>query len=292
MSAGFYTQSGRLLLFIATGLVIAAVVIALLRWISHLTDFGRMEDTLERVEEATAESLARRMERPLLGGAPQREAPPADAQPVLADTTGYVQHIDMEQVCDVARDLEAQIWVRALPGCVVHPAAPLFLVVGATADDDRIDQLRAAVTCSETRSFDQDPRFGLIVLSEIASRALSPGVNDQGTAIGVIGRLVRVLAAWRAGRIETPEFPEVIVPPIAVEDLLVDAFRPIARDGAGVIEVQIRLQKAFRALSEIAPETFAKAAEAVSRDALGRAEAAGLPESEVDTLRTLALTGD
>jgi uncharacterized membrane protein len=29
------------------------------------------------------------------------------------------------------------------------------------------------------RYFEEDPRFGLITLSEIASRALSPAVNDQ-----------------------------------------------------------------------------------------------------------------
>ena len=38
------------------------------------------------------------------------------------------------------------------------------------------------------------PVFGLCVLAENASRALSPAVNDPGTAIDVIGRGVRLLA--------------------------------------------------------------------------------------------------
>ena len=35
-----------------------------------------------------------------------------------------------------------------------------------------------------------------MVLSEIATRALSAAVNDPGTAIGVIGRLTRLLNTW------------------------------------------------------------------------------------------------
>lgn len=40
-------------------------------------------------------------------------------------------------------------------------------------------------------------RFGLIALSEIACRALSPAVNDPGTAIAIIGRFVRLWANRR-----------------------------------------------------------------------------------------------
>ena len=45
-----------------------------------------------------------------------------------------------------------------------------------------------------------------VVLAEIASRALSPAVNDPGTAIDVLGRLVRVLSRW-----ELPAEPAVSV---------------------------------------------------------------------------------
>jgi uncharacterized membrane protein len=39
-------------------------------------------------------------------------------------------------------------------------------------------------------------RFGLITLSEIASRALSPAVNDPGTAIQIISSHVRLFSLW------------------------------------------------------------------------------------------------
>jgi len=103
--------------------------------------------------------------------------------------------------------------------------------------------------------FDQDPRFGLSVLTEIGSRALSPALNDPGTAIEIIGRLTRVLMAW-AGRdqgmaAEHILYERVYVPPLRDEDLLDDAFRPLIRDGVALLEIQLRLQKALAALASI-----------------------------------------
>ena len=42
------------------------------------------------------------------------------------------------------------------------------------------EAIAATFVIGGSRVFDQDPRFGLLVLSEIASRALSPAVNDPG----------------------------------------------------------------------------------------------------------------
>lgn len=48
-------------------------------------------------------------------------------------------------------------------------------------------------------------RLGIIVLSEIAQRALSPAVNDPGMAISIIDRITVHLVG--DGRPEVPEPP-------------------------------------------------------------------------------------
>ena len=63
-------------------------------------------------------------------------------------------------------------------------------------DKEAQDAFCSAFAIGDSRSYDQDPRFGLIVLGEIAAKALSPGVNDPGTAIQVIGAGVRLLDVW------------------------------------------------------------------------------------------------
>lgn len=286
LKTGVYGDRGRLVLFVATIAVLSAVVLALLRWIAHLMDFGRLSDTLGRVEAAATAALRSRMAMPYLGGHPLRGAPPVTSPPLLAHTTGYVQHIDMAQLSALADIAGREMYLAALPGTFVHPAAPLLHVAGL--DDDLADKARSAFSIGEGRTYDQDPRFGVIALTEAASRALSPAVNDPGTAIEVIGRLVRVLSEWTDPAEAEVVWPRLHVPPIRSDDLIEDAFRPIARDGASLIEVQIRLQKALLALAEMAPQVFAPQTARASADALARVAAAGLLPDEIATLRALS----
>ena len=192
-----YGERGRVVLFAATLLVIVLVIVTILRWIEHLSRLGRVGETTRRVEEAAGAALDERRQRPFLGGRPWHgETLPGGAVAVLPDRIGYVQHVDLGALAGLARDLKTEVGLLALPGSFVHPARPLgWLPAGAGEAEE--ERLRAAVTVEAERSFDQDPRFGLAVLSEIASRALSPAINDPGTAIDVIGRAVRLMAAWR-----------------------------------------------------------------------------------------------
>jgi uncharacterized membrane protein len=88
--------------------------------------------------------------------------------------------------------------VAALPGTFVAPGRALAYVTADSGVLSDIDTSQIAQTflIRDDRIFDEDPRFGLIVLSEIASRALSPAVNDPGTAIDIIGTFVRLFARW------------------------------------------------------------------------------------------------
>ncbi len=280
LHSGLYDDDGRLLLFAGTIAVVGLVVAALLRWISHLMSFGRMGDTLARVEGATAQAIDARVAAPFLGGQPLFGTPPAGLEPLPAATTGYVQHVDMQALAACAETAQTDLWIAALPGTFVHPTAPLLWWAGGKAGERTAHRLRAAFTCAGTRSYDQDPRFGLVVLAEIASRALSPAVNDPGTAIDVLGRFVRVLSRWDAPAAPEVAYPRVHVPPIHVDELLEDGFRPIARDGAGVIEVQRRLHKALGALAAHAPGVFGAAAAQASDEALARTRGAALLASE------------
>jgi uncharacterized membrane protein len=220
-----------------------------------------------------------------MGGHPLRGAPPGSAAAVAADCTGYVQHVDLAALQRLAEDAGRDLFLAVLPGSFVHPAAPLAHAAGL--DDDQAARLRAAFSVGRTRTYDQDPRFGLIALAETASRALSPAVNDPGTAIEVTGRLVRVLLCWREAAAAEVLWPRLHVPPIRAQDLMQDAFRPIARDGAALVEVQVRLLKALKALAAAAPDVFAVVAADQTAEILARADKAGLLPRECAQLAAL-----
>jgi len=293
LSTGAYGERGRVILFLATIAVIVLIVVTILRWIDHLSRLGRVGETTDRVEAATLQALEERVEHPSLDARrlDDNSIIPADATPVFADRIGYIQHIDVAALSSTLEESGGDIFVAAPVGTFVNPIRPLARVAGP-ADQALRDAVRSAFTVASERSFDQDPRFGLCVLAEIASRALSPAVNDPGTAIDVVGRAERLLHRWAegspGGNTPTAGFPRVWIPPLDSDDLFDDVFSPIARDGAGLFEVQTRLQKALRSLAASDDPLVAAAARRHSRWALERAEAALGAEHERQVIRSLA----
>lgn len=262
LSTGAYGPSGRLVLFVVTLCVIALIIVTLLRWIDRLSKLGRVGETVDQVERATTAAIRARRKRPYLGGYPE-VAVPSGAHAIAASRVGYVDRIDMGTLAAVAKDNDCSVHVHLLPGGFATPDRPLASL-SSPLDDETIDRVRKAFNVNGARSFDQDPRFGMIVLAEVASRALSPAVNDPGTAIDVIGTAVRVLHEWSLPNEDAEndevEFPGVYVPPLTAQELVQDVFTSIGRDGAGLIEVCIRLQKALRSVAAMgAPDLRAVA---------------------------------
>ncbi len=253
LQSSLYGDSGRVVLFSGTVLVVAVVVVTLLRWIGHITGFGRMGDVIDRVEEAACAAMGTFAADPRLGGRPAVAVPPG-AAPVFAKETGYVTHIDVASLGSLAERHGFVVHVAALPGTLVHPTRPLLHIEGDAAAHGAA--LAVAFAIERHRRFDHDPRLGLIALSEIASRALAPATNDPGTAIEVLNALLRVLLHLPPDEPEGPDLagrPPVHVPRPTLDDMLTDAFRPLIREGVAEIEVTIRLAKTFAALRAARP---------------------------------------
>lgn len=275
LSTGLYGEKGRVVLFAATIIVVIFVVYVLLRWIDQLSGLGRVAETTARVEHAATRSLCQRMEQPYLGGCPLEVDPRAlpGARPLYAEKIGFVQHIDMPALGTLTKSEDSSIYICVLPGVFVEPTQPIAWSVGITEDCDVA--LLAAFVIGAQRTYDRDPRFGITVLAEVASRALSASINDQGTAIDVIGRGVRVLSHLsRPTPPEAPIYDRVFASGLSVADMLDDFFTPIARDGAAVVEVGICLHQALGSLGRLGDAAVSVSASRHVELALKRAEAA------------------
>ena len=273
-----YGPEGRAILFIVTLGVIGLIVLALLRWINQLTKLGRVGDTIARIEQATDGAMKARIALPFLGGRMLEGG--YQGTPVLSGSVGYVQFVDTDALSEIAEEGEVDIDVHVLPGSFVFEGSVLACVPASDSPlmDKRAEAIRETFTIGPVRTFDQDPRFGLVVLSEVALRALSPGINDPGTAIDVIGRQARLLTYWgdawaEAERCEA-DYPRLRAPALHCDDLYEDAFTLIGRDGAGHVDVMLRLVKALQALARIGPPAARAAALHQLQVALARAEAA------------------
>jgi uncharacterized membrane protein len=291
---GYYEKAGSFILFIITVFVFVVVIISFIKWVDGIARLGLLSTTIAKVEKAAAEALRRRTEQPFLGGVKGQNL--NGGLPVFASTVGYIQRLDMSELQAAAENEDLQIEVAVLPGTFVTPDQPLAYLRGDRCEnsEDTIEtaSIVDAFCIGKNRTFDDDPRFGLITLSEIASRALSPAVNDPGTAIEITGIFVRLFSDFGYATSERKqpriEFDRVAVPEIPFSDLLEDAFNAIARDGAGTIEVVIRVLKALSTLSAIDNEPMQKAALAAAHRVFAHAEQALQIPSDIATLHAVS----
>ncbi|MCG9793436.1 DUF2254 domain-containing protein [Flavobacterium algicola] len=290
LNNGYYGKAGRFILFLSTILLFTVVILTFLRWVDRISRLGRLEHTIKQIETEAAASLASYIKHPFLQALPIKGGF-ANGIPVLATTVGYVQRIDMKTLQLLALDNKLNVRLNCLPGKFVHENFPLaYISPENELNISKISEIvNKAIQIDATRLFEEDPRFGLIALTEIASRALSPGINDPGTAIQIIGSQERLLFLWNRktenDKNIKPLYDRIEVPNITIDDLFDDAFRPICRDGASTIEVMLRLQKAFTSLATIDNNEIKEASLHYSKEAFGRAKIALTYDLDVDILK-------
>ncbi|WP_458790513.1 DUF2254 domain-containing protein [Yoonia sp. MH D7] len=243
---GLFGPEHAFLIFYLTVAVMAIIVVYIIRWTLHLQSFGSLIETAREVAAITTRRLQERIDSPCLGGRRYGDVP-SGAYDIQAKVSGYIQFIYTDQLQKIAEDTNAQIYVTRDVGSFVVAGDVVARVLGGEPVQDDIAD---AMVLGDLRSFEQDPRFGLLVLGEMASKALSPGINDSGTAIDVMTRLTTILCLYRneADSGINAQYDRVYLPALGAHDLLNSGFGTLARDGAAMVEIQIRLQKALQSL--------------------------------------------
>ena len=292
LDEGYFEDSGYFTIFAEAMGMFALVVLVFVYWVDSIARLGLLGPVIDRAERATRAVLAQNCRRPYLGGVPVEGELP-EGLSVTSERVGCVQEINVEDLHNWAHKHDARVRVLALPGSFLAPRAEMARVWFSGPAPAEVDLTEAAAcfTVDNDRVFDQDPRFGFVVLSEIAMRALSPAVNDPGTAIKVLQTMVRLLDEWRQpippGFIETP-WDRVEVPAVDVGKLFDDAFTGIGRDGAGMVEVAVDLQRSLGALADSHDRAMAEAASHHRDLAMARAEQALKVPRDIELVRKAA----
>ena len=291
---GYYAKPGRFLLFALTLITLAIVIVTFLRWVDKIARLGRLGTIIDKVEIAAAKALEERRLFPTLRAMRLIPNEMNNGIAIFASAVGYVQQIDLRKLQHIAEENNWRINVAALPGTFATPDRPLAYVISDEQSENALDSsfIEKAFVIGQDRMFDEDPRFGLVVLSEIAARALSPAVNDPGTAIDIIGTYVRLFTRWckptEHEPAPEPEYNRIYIPELTIGDMFDDAFTSITRDGAAMLEVQVRLQKAFKTLASIGDQDMQIQAQRHSKMALDLAENAITFPPHLEIIRQLA----
>lgn len=178
---------------------------------------------------------------------------------VLTETNGYLQAIDMKGLVKIAahNDLLIQLFFR--PGDFLISKEELLRVYSTEkCTDEIIKALHDCFISGSRRTATQDTDFGIHQMVEIASRALSPGVNDPYTAINCIDNLTAIICYITQIQLPAPHILDnekklrILTQPITFKKLMDTAFNQIRRYGYSTPAVLIRLMESFARIDTFA----------------------------------------
>jgi uncharacterized membrane protein len=285
-AADLFGERELVVLFFTTVGVALWIVVAIIRWIIHLDTYGSLGYTADLIEARAREALEDMARRPGQGARvmPQDREPPAGGVAVTAARAGYVEQVFEGILQDSAAYLDADIYVLQPVGGFVQPGDVLARVIGGTLPGEEVTAaIRAAIPVGEARTFEMDPVYAVATLAEVATRALSPGVNDPNTAVDVTYRLARVMGALARDPEEGPRCDRVWMMPVDRVRLFEVGFGAVARYAGGALEVHLALQDALGSLTRLGNATLAHQARAAAADHARRALA--VLEDEADRAR-------
>ena len=265
LGLGYYGPAGRFVLFISTILVLMYLIYILIRWVHTLSQLGNLTTTIHKIEVAASTALAEFRHQPNFGATGQRPEQAA-AFHVFSTQTGYFTNFNSEGLEQLAVSQQLHIHLPQLPGKFLDPMTALAEVYSDRAfSPEQQQEIRNSilnhVIIETNRSFLQDPRFGVVVMSEVGQKAMSPAVNDVGSAINAVDALTRILIDSKAAE----DLPERDCPHISVDifdlgDLIYSSFAPMARDCVGCIELNQRILKCLAMIQHNVPEPELKQA--------------------------------
>jgi uncharacterized membrane protein len=172
--------------------------------------------------------------------------PPSDTL-VLAGRSGVLLAMDVVGLVAMAKESGGAVEVIPQVGDFVARGDALFRIhPGATAIKPA--RLLASLAFGDERTAEQDPTFVFRILVDVASKALSPAINDPTTAVLAIDQIHHLLRQVGMRRLDTGEVRDaegnlrLIYRTPDWEDFVLIAVSEVRQYGAESIQVARRLR--------------------------------------------------
>ena len=124
--------------------------------------------------------------------------------------------------------------------------------------------MREAIELGEERTFEQDPKYAIRLLVDIAIRALSPAINDPTTAVQALDQIEDLLLRLGQRDLEIGKYNDrngelrLVMPFPTWDDIVRLAFDEIGFYGATSVQVMRRMNALIADLTRAVPENAAQ----------------------------------
>jgi uncharacterized membrane protein len=170
-----------------------------------------------------------------------------------------VQAVNIPMLVEVASKSGRIVELLVTVGDTVLDSVPILRVYGAASPLPE-ETLRAAIELGGERTFEQDPKYAIRLLVDIAIKALSPAVNDPTTAVQALDHIEDLLIRLGRRRLEIGAFRDaqgnlrLVMQSPAWGDFLRLAFDEIRFYGATSIQVMRRMKALVNQLISLLPQ--------------------------------------
>jgi len=169
-----------------------------------------------------------------------------------------VQSMHIDALLYYAQRSGGIIEVLAAVGDTLLESTPLIHIYQSrTFIDEHL--LRESFEFGEERTFEQDPKYAIRLLVDIAAKALSPAINDPTTAVQALDQIGDLLLRLSRRRLEIGIFNDsegqrrLVIPFPTWEDFLALAFEEICYYGATSVQIMRRMNALISDLEIIVP---------------------------------------
>jgi uncharacterized membrane protein len=169
-----------------------------------------------------------------------------------------IQSVRVRAFGTLAAESGAVIEVAAAIGDSLLDQAPLLWVYGGAGKISE-KALRQQIEIGDERTFEQDPKYAIRLIVDVAIKALSPAINDPTTAVQALDQIEDLLLRLGRSRLNIGEYYDsggvlrVVVPFPTWEDFLRLALDEIRYCGANSVQVTRRMNSLIRTLLAILP---------------------------------------
>jgi uncharacterized membrane protein len=176
----------------------------------------------------------------------------------------FVQAVDVAALVELAKQSDSLIEILAAVGDSVLESTPILRVLGGSGHLSGEDLLNE-IDLGNERTFEQDPKYAIRLLVDIAIKALSPAINDPTTAVQALDQIEDLLLRLGRRRLEIGTFRDdrakirVLVPFPSWDDFLRLAFDEIRFYGANSVQVMRRMKALVSELMSLLPKERAAA---------------------------------
>jgi uncharacterized membrane protein len=172
-----------------------------------------------------------------------------------SDAPQVITRFDIDVLVRLAQNANAILSIECGVGETLVEDTVLMRVYGATQKLSE-QALMRAVHLATTRTFEQDPRYAIRLLVDIAIRALSPSVNDPTTAVQALDQIEDLLRRLGRRQLDAGYVRDatgairVTFPVPTWQDYLDLSFDEIRQFGATSVQVVRRLRSALVGLAD------------------------------------------